>query len=266
MDLQQRSDAWFAARRGKLTASNLGALMGLVSWTSRVEAYRRMMGWSKFEGNAACTYGIEMENTALNAYSLATGNKVDQSGLHLHPQYRFIAGSPDGLVGTEGMIEIKCPFYTKVPHCKVPNYYYLQINCLLECTQRNWCDFVSWTMPAMTIFRVYKDPDLFEWLCTHSYKDIWDAVQQNKPSIPSFKNGEKEIILERIQQSMATKIDYKFWSCSSILPSEQPIDPYAEVEIKRKFDDFNLTREQDDSSDEPGLSAVSVAKAPRVEA
>ena len=52
-DLQQRTPAWHAARQGKLTASNLGASLGMVSYTSRAVAFRRVLGIDKFEGNVA---------------------------------------------------------------------------------------------------------------------------------------------------------------------------------------------------------------------
>ena len=52
-DLQQRTPAWHVARRGKLTASNLGAALGQVNYISRAAAYRRAMGIEKFQGNVA---------------------------------------------------------------------------------------------------------------------------------------------------------------------------------------------------------------------
>ena len=53
MDLQQRTPGWHEARRGKLTASNLAALLGQVSYTSRKQAYLRALGKDPFSGNQA---------------------------------------------------------------------------------------------------------------------------------------------------------------------------------------------------------------------
>lgn len=267
MDLEQRTNAWFAARKGKLTASNLGALLGLVTWTSRTEAYRRMMGWSKFEGNAACEYGVQMENTAITSYATATGNIVEASGLHMHEQRKWIAGSPDGLVGSDGMIEVKCPFYNKVPHSRIPSYYYVQINCLLECTKRQWCDFVSWTPGKMTVFRVKRDKELFNWLVENPYKDIWRQVQESRPGITPFKSGEKQLIEEKIQESMSHCIDYDYWEQHkpiNVAWSPEP-DPFPCSPKKRKYDEFLTVNVTDDTGQHPRLSGVPTDQATLVQ-
>ena len=67
-DLQQRTPAWHIARRGKLTASNLGAALGQVSYTSRQVAYKRALGLDKFQGNEACQWGNDNEMNGIAAY------------------------------------------------------------------------------------------------------------------------------------------------------------------------------------------------------
>ena len=71
--LQQGSPEWHAARKGKLTASNVGAALGLCSWTSRKVAYERAIGTDTFEGNEATRWGTDNEPNALAAYSAHTG-------------------------------------------------------------------------------------------------------------------------------------------------------------------------------------------------
>ena len=257
--LEQRTNAWFAARKGKLTASNLGALLGLVSWTSRTEAYRRMMGWSVFQGNPACDYGIKMEDAAIASYSQETANRVEASGLHVHKDAKWIAGSPDGLVGADGMIEVKCPFYNKVPHKQIPNYYYVQINCLLECCNREWCDFVSWTPGQMSVFRVMRDPVLFKWLLENPYKDIWRQVQENRVGITPFKTGEKQVIEEAIRESMSRCIHYDYWERNAVVSAawEPEICPFPQLRCKNhEYDEFLTERTVDDSGDSKRLSSI----------
>ena len=260
MDLVQRSNPWLEARKGKITASNCGALLGLVSWTSRAEAYRRLIGISKFEGNAACDYGTNMESAAISCYEIHTGNKVYATGLHTHPQNRWIAGSPDGFVGHDGMIEVKCPYYNKIPHEKVPNHYYLQMNCLMECTGKEWCDFVSWTPRHMTTFRVTRDTDLFSWLLSNPYNDILMQVKGGNATITPFRPGEKQEIEERIQQSMATHIDYDHYKRKHKWGEDRC--PFEQQQKKRSFDCF-LTGSQEEhvSSEETGLPTVSAMEA-----
>ncbi len=121
--LEQRTEAWHAARRGKLTASNLGALLGQVSYTSRAEAFRRALGTDEFQGNEATEWGTANEPNGIAYYEQVTGNKVVETGLHTHPNYNWIAGSPDGLVGSEGIVEIKCPYWQRTPHAAIPGHF-----------------------------------------------------------------------------------------------------------------------------------------------
>jgi putative phage-type endonuclease len=146
--LQQGTPEWHEARKGKLTASNVGAALGLCLWTSRKVAFNRAMGLDVFEGNDATRWGSNNEDNAILAYSAHTGNLVEKTGLHVHEHTPWLAGSPDGLVGTEGMVEAKCPYWKKQVHFEVPLYYYMQMNLCLECANREWCDYISWTPEA----------------------------------------------------------------------------------------------------------------------
>jgi hypothetical protein len=88
-----------------------------------------------------------MEPVARAAYEAHTGTFVTQTGFWLHPEIPFFGASPDGLVGDDGLIEIKCP---KTPNHlryrsegKVPTKYKRQMTCQILCTGRKWVDFVS---------------------------------------------------------------------------------------------------------------------------
>ena len=85
--LQQRTPAWHLARQGKLTASNLGAALGQVSYISRVSAFRRAVGTEKFEGNVDCEWGTKNEANGIMDYQTLTGNNVVATGLHLSPDH-----------------------------------------------------------------------------------------------------------------------------------------------------------------------------------
>ena len=75
--------------------------------------YERAIGTDTFEGNDATRWGTENEPNALVAYSAHTGNLVEPTGLHVHKHADWLAGSPDGLIGTEGIVEAKCPYWSK---------------------------------------------------------------------------------------------------------------------------------------------------------
>ena len=200
-NLQQRTPAWHAARKGKLTASNLGGLLGLCSWCSRQETYNRIMGVSVFQGNEATQWGNDNEQNAINDYMADSGYVVDPSGLHIHPAHMWIAGSPDGLVGETGMIEVKCPFYKKVCHNYIPLHYYIQMQALLVIIGREWCDFISWTPDAYKVYRITVDKNLFEF-CLPYWGQVYSQMQNGVEKLPQFKKGVKEAIAETVRTSL----------------------------------------------------------------
>ena len=236
METQQRTDEWFQARRGKLTASNLGALLGLVKWTCRQQAYERVTGeeararkpenWSD---NRACTWGITHERDGVLAYMTKTGNLVNMTGLHVHRHIPWIAGSPDGFVGSEGLIEVKCPYWPKKDgsprlHSSVPIYYYLQMNALLEITEREWCDYVCWVPNEGTaVFRVSRDKETWDFLM-HYYSIIYAGVQNGLKHVPHITVREREKIEARIHEAMKRKVDLTFWKAEIHSKPPEPED------------------------------------------
>ncbi len=212
-DLQQRSTAWHAARRGKLTASNLGAALGQVSYTSRAAAYRRALGTDKFQGNVATEWGTDNEPNAIVDYQTMTGNLVQATGLHVHPSLPWLAGSPDGFVGSEGMIEVKCPYYHRQGgrlHKQVPVHYYMQMNALLEITKREWCDYVCWAPEGMVVYRVKRDPLIFDFLLPY-YGQFYAAMQVNADAPPPLSRKEKDDIAEAVKVAIRAGTDYEFY-------------------------------------------------------
>lgn len=214
-NLQQRTPAWHAARRGKLTASNIGAALGLCPWTSRQQAYNRAMGLERFQGNDATRWGTNNEPNGILAYSAHTGNLVANTGLHVHPNASWLAGSPDGKIGTEGLLEVKCPYWRKKDgsrvHKTVPSHYYMQINLCMECANREWCDFISWTPEGYAVYRITRDNNLHEALLPH-YLNFYAAMQRMSKAPPILSAEDKTFIEESVRASMDQNINYEFWS------------------------------------------------------
>lgn len=156
--LEQGSDEWKAARLGHVSASNVAAVMsktkdGGESATRRTYKIKlvaeRMTGLAQETyKNAAMEWGNEQEPFARMAYESMKGLLVDKTGFWKHPSKEWIGVSPDGLVGDDGLIEIKCPNTTT--HLEylwdevVPTEYRKQIQMQLWVTGRQWCDFVSY--------------------------------------------------------------------------------------------------------------------------
>lgn len=90
--------------------------------------------------------GTELEPIARAAYEAHTGNFVEQVGFIKHTEIEWFGASPDGFSG-DGLIEIKCPNTTThleyLTSGKVPSQYKNQMLAQMACTERKWCDFVS---------------------------------------------------------------------------------------------------------------------------
>ena len=97
--------------------------------------------------SAAMEHGTETEPQARAFYELETGHDVTECGFIPHPTIEGAGASPDGLIGDDGLVEIKCPQPAK--HIRnltggtIDKGYMLQMQFQMECTGRKWCDFVS---------------------------------------------------------------------------------------------------------------------------
>lgn len=155
--MEQRTDEWFAARLGKATASSFHKILAtLKSGAESADRrnYRVQLVLERLTGqrqesfsNAAMQWGTEHEEFARLAYVMETENFVEETGFVDH--ITLMAGcSPDGLVGDDGLVEIKCP--TSATHKDtlisgaMPSEYIPQVQGQLWITGREWCDFVSY--------------------------------------------------------------------------------------------------------------------------
>ena len=97
--------------------------------------------------NSAMQWGTEQEPFARIAYEAYKGIFVEQIPFVDHPTIEWFGCSPDGLVGEDGLIEIKCPNTTThieyLQEGKPPSKYIPQMMAQMACTGRKWCDFVS---------------------------------------------------------------------------------------------------------------------------
>ena len=153
-ELQQGSDDWFNARVGRVTASNVGALLGLSPFRKRQDVMRSMVReWhgalSEFVGNVATEYGSMNEHLARTDYQLKTGNIVNATGFHAYELW--LGASPDGFIDDgRGIIEIKCPYGLRndeKPQFKSIEeqpHYYAQVQIQMFVTGARYCDFFQW--------------------------------------------------------------------------------------------------------------------------
>ena len=197
--LEQGSPEWLAARVGKVTASRVADLIAKTKsgWGASRANYMAELIAERLTGhpaasftNAAMQWGTDTEPQARAAYEFFTDAQVVEVGLVPHPLIADAAASPDGLVGDDGMIEIKCPnTSTHIDTLlgeKVPAKYNTQMQWQMACADRKWCDFVSFDprMPAhlqMFVKRVDRDYDRvaeLEEMVTAFLAELADKIKQ----------------------------------------------------------------------------------------
>lgn len=152
---EQRTDEWFAQRLGKVTASRVADVMAKTKtgYSASRENYMAQLvverlTQTKAESftNAAMQWGTDQEPFARAAYEAAQGVMVEEVGFMSHPDIEMAGASPDGLVGDDGMVEIKCPNTAGMIEAlltqKVPAKYFAQMQMQMACAGRQWCDYV----------------------------------------------------------------------------------------------------------------------------
>ncbi len=168
---EQRSEGWFAARLGIPTASQFGKIITPTGKKSaQMAAYCNQLIAEKITGEPtyvkvtdAMQHGTDTEPEARAFYEIAYDVEVFEVGLCLHDTLDAGA-SPDGLVGDDGLLEIKCPQPgTMVEYLReewLPAKYKPQVQGQLWITGREWCDFFAYhpTMKPLMV-RTYRDEE-----------------------------------------------------------------------------------------------------------
>jgi len=171
-EAKQGSAEWFEDRKGLVTGSVAGAILGLSPFMSRDDVMRSMVrdyfqAEREFKGNIATEYGQANELVALMEFEEKMGVTVQETGFH--KKDNWLGASPDGLIDTEdgwsGILEIKCPFGLR--HKDEPEFkkledmphYYAQVQLEMYCTDREDAYFCQWTKNALVVEEVVLCPD-----------------------------------------------------------------------------------------------------------
>jgi putative phage-type endonuclease len=179
--MEQRTDDWFAARLGKVTASRVADVIaktktgygaGRANYMADLVVERLTGQKASSFSNAAMEWGTEQEPNAKAAYAAKTGILVEDVGFIDHPTVAMSGASPDGLA-EEGLVEIKCPnTATHLEYIfdgKPPQKYVTQMQWQMACAGKPWCDFVSYDprLPErlqLLVVRVLRDDDYIKML------------------------------------------------------------------------------------------------------
>lgn len=175
--IEQRTPEWHAARCGKATASRIADIIARTQkgWgTSRAnyaaELVAERLSGCQAEGfsSPAMRHGTETEPEARAAYSFRQDVDVEEIGFVDHPRIGMSGASPDGLIGEDGLVEIKCPHtathIATLLGQTIPAKYETQMLWQMACTGRQWCDFASYDprLPeSMRLFvkRLHRDEE-----------------------------------------------------------------------------------------------------------
>jgi putative phage-type endonuclease len=154
--MEQRTEEWFKARLGKVTASRVADVIAKTKsgYSSSRDNYMAQLICERLTGqqgesytNAAMQHGVDTEPLARSAYEALHGLLVEEVGFVQHPTIEMAGASPDGLVGLFGMLEVKCPntatHIDTLINSTVPTKYITQMQWQMRCCDRQWCDFVS---------------------------------------------------------------------------------------------------------------------------
>jgi YqaJ-like viral recombinase domain len=175
IEVEQGSAEWLGLRVGIVTGSRVGDVMTKLKRKDAEAAVRANYktelvcetltgrSWEHFISREM-KWGLENEIFARNAYELHVegvqsagsyqvvasfgGDVVQRVGFALHPTIKRFGASPDVLVGKDGLAEFKCPnTNTHIEYIRagvVPEEYQFQMLAEMACSERQWCDFVSY--------------------------------------------------------------------------------------------------------------------------
>lgn len=165
---EQRSPGWFEARKGRVTGSAVGGILGLSPYMTRADVMRNMVraslgAESEFTGNIATEHGTFNEDGALLEWQMETGLQSKPAYFITHEDW--LGASPDGWTSDGGLIEIKCPFGKRNdadPVFKTPEeqpHYLAQMHVQMFVARAPHCHFYQWAPNGTRLDIIHRDDD-----------------------------------------------------------------------------------------------------------
>lgn len=206
--MEQRSEEWFSARRGKVTASAVGGILGLSPYVAREDVMRRMVRDSlgaepEFAGNTATIWGQNNEDGAILDFRMETGLDVESAPfVVLDDGDQWLGASPDGYVSDGGLIEVKAPFSLRAASKPAPfrsaseqEHYAAQMQVQMYVTGRKHCWFFQWCPADTKLERVERDD---EWLNANIpvLKQFWAQYLHELKNNPDEYLAPKRVVID----------------------------------------------------------------------
>jgi len=207
--MEQRSPEWYAIKAGKVSAGRVHDIITRTrsgDYTAQRQArltdilLERLTGeLTQIPVTRAMQWGIDMEAAARDAYSAAVGVLIDEIGWAPHPTIELAGCSPDGLVGDDGLVEIKCMLSHNhldalLERRPAPEYF-TQMQWQMACTQRAWCDYVCYDprFPAKMQLMIVRIPRDDKFIATAE-----DEVRKFLSEVDEKQKMLEEMINERV--------------------------------------------------------------------
>ena len=179
--IEQRTPEWHEQRKGLITASNVGAILGIDPYRKPDDVMRQMVrDWHgaslESSRNGAIEWGTFNEETAFGQFCMEH-YPASKCGFYVSEEYPWLGASPDGLIGANGLLEIKCPFGLRNEQNPVfksildQPHYYAQVQIQLLVTGRSYCYFYQWVPNGSMVERVRFD-------------SLW--INENLPKLKDF--------------------------------------------------------------------------------
>ena len=158
-------------RTGRITGSNVGAILGLNPYRTADDVLRDMVrafhgAEREFTGNIATQYGNNNEANAMFNFNLYNEvNATANEDFFIHPDYDWLGATPDGFTNDDGLIEIKCPYGKRNGGLFKPLseqlHYKAQMQIEMACTGKEHCYFYQWSLNICNRKVVRYDPEWF---------------------------------------------------------------------------------------------------------
>lgn len=212
----QRSDEWLSLRGNMLTASDAATAIGDNPYEKAEDLILKKCGHNKFHGNEFTAHGNKYEDEARDIYCEKYNEKCHEIGLHPHPKYTWLGGSPDGLTESGKLVEIKCPMKRKITP-EVPKYYMPQLQLLMEILDLEEAVFIQYKPTEITwpkeaefvVTEVKRDRQWFQDKLP-MMDELWKRVLWHR------ENGVESLLKPTKKRSNNKKTEIKIEKCEIV--------------------------------------------------
>jgi putative phage-type endonuclease len=222
---EQKTKKWYEMRKLMLTASEISSCLDCNIHTSSYELLlKKLEPVNEMTTGDAINWGVKFEPIALQFYEFIKKEKVHSLGLVQHTEYKWIGASPDGILMSGKLLEIKCP-YKRTINDNIPIYYWIQVQIQLEVCNLEECDYLEckfhqynnkkdydddvYTDTNLKGIHVYENKDIYWKILTYSIKTIKRDRLWFSQNLEQMKDFHDKLSYYIIHGKKVLKIDMK---------------------------------------------------------